>query len=137
VEKGLRCEKPTMLQRSEFLRLQTAADEKSTFSSQNVTFQLDSNVEASSQRKADPSTLIPPPVPVWTSISKKKGSHSCGIGATLTGSNIDRHAGIPMAKRNFRRLPFHSLKFGRCLHMSLGCVFLALEPPCPRNLVEH
>ena len=75
------CAKLTLLQRNELMRLQMAADAKGTFSSQNVASTEDRN--ASSKRKTNPSTRMPPPS-IDTSSSKKKVSRSCAIGPTIT-----------------------------------------------------
>lgn len=64
-------------------KIKTFETEKGIFSHQNVSSQPDSDVEACSQRNNDPSTIMPP-TPIGTTTSKKKGCHSCVIGATIT-----------------------------------------------------
>ena len=79
------CEKLNMLQRSELLRMQMAADARGTFSSQNVTSQEDLGVERKSKRKANPSTNMPPPSLAGASSSKRKDARSSAIGPTIIG----------------------------------------------------
>ena len=87
------CEELSLVQRSELLRIQVAADAKGTFSSQNVTSETHQNVEAatSSKRKSKGKKssmgLMPPPSPGDSGISssKHKGSCSCALGPTIAG----------------------------------------------------
>jgi hypothetical protein len=87
------CTKLSMLERSELLRIQMAADARGTFASQNVMRKAYQNVEAttSSKRKSKgkKSSMghMPPPSPIDSGISssKHKGSRSCAMGPTIAG----------------------------------------------------